>query len=168
MPSSSTQDWNVRASRYHIVRSSAACPRCKLEGILVALMVPPEHELRSAEMDDAGPASEPGWETVSSSALLFHLEALPSAVEHRLGEQASTFKRAAGAVSLSGCWANHCSFCSQAWPDEDCFCEPGGAFLPASPEELEKLSIITVAEPFAALVGGYAPDPDFMAALIAP
>jgi hypothetical protein len=131
-------------------------------------MVPPEHELRSAEMDDAGPASEPGWETVSSSALLFHLEALPSAVEHRLGEQASTFKRAAGAVSLSGCWANHCSFCSQAWPDEDCFCEPGGAFLPASPEELEKLSIITVAEPFAALVGGYAPDPDFMAALIAP
>jgi hypothetical protein len=168
MAAAPEQHPNVRANRYYIVRSDAGCPRCGAWNALVALMVPPAHEVRWDEGNGEDPVARIDWESMPCCALLFHIESLPGAVERRLLEYFPHFKRGAARGSRSGCWANHCAHCNHPWPDEDCFCEPGGAFLPVAAEGLEKLRVIAIEEPLCASVGGYAPDPDFMAGRLAP
>jgi hypothetical protein len=182
------QEANVRAPRYHILRAVARCPRCGTEQALVALLLAPLHEVRWADAQEEGVdpvaiapvapvapvapapaaahAEAPEWEAVPASALLFHLEVLDDAVVLRLVQHSPTFARIAG--STAGAWSNHCPHCHHPWRDEDCFCEPGGPFLPTRSGDLAALTLIPVEEPLEAVVGGYSPDPDFLVLLPAP
>lgn len=149
-----TSEANVRAEHYSIVRAPGVCPRCGCRNELTALMVPPGHAVRDLEACSA--VRSAGWEIVPCSAFLFHLERLAPAVEQRL------CSRSARRGSMLRDRINRCTRCEHVWPEEELFCEPGGAFLPQSEAEAQRLAFHPVAEPLWGSVGGHAPDPMFV------
>lgn len=152
--SESASEMNVRAEHYSIVRATGACPRCGCRNELTALMVPPGHAVRDPEA--CGAIQIADWEIFPCSAFLFHLERLAPAVEERL------YSRSARRGSTLRDQINRCTRCDYVWSDDELFCEPGGAFLPLSDREAQRLTFEPVAEPLWASVGGHAPDPVFV------
>lgn len=149
-------DATVRAAHYSIAGAATCCPGCGSPTELLALVVPAGHALCAPE--PSAPCERRGWEFVPCCAFLFQLERLAPAVERRLGA-APVFTRAG---SRRQDWINRCIRCGYQWPDEELFCEPGGAFLPTCAEDALRLRFTAVAAPLWARAGGYAPDPAFL------
>jgi hypothetical protein len=105
------------------------------------------------------------WQDGACNALVFYVGALPDAVPRRLRELAPGFKLAADLGSLDAYWSNHCEHCGLRFADEELFCEPEGAFMPASSESAATIRLEAVDEPIALRAAGYAPEPGFFALL---
>lgn len=167
MPNSIDDDVsNIRASRYFIAQATGICARCDRPSRLLALALPPGHEV--LELADDTP-SEPGaadtWATVNHPALLFHVAHLSENVRSQLCGISPAYRKAFVEPGVDSCWANHCDHCGAAFDDQDLCCEPGGAFLPVSEADAGRIQLSTVEEPLAADAAGYAQEPDFFAAM---
>jgi len=161
---------NVRSRHYAIARTASACPRCRRETCLVALMLLPQHEILSMSEDSDGESTcgersiqVDTWESVPRHAFLFFVESLPHEVRHRLQVIAPMYRFAVSPATQGSYWANHCAHCGAFQEDHDLFCEPEGAFLPASPDAAARLEFVLIQEPLEIAAAGYAIDPQFIA-----
>jgi hypothetical protein len=158
MTEAPTHSINIRSPRFLVARTVAACWRCRALTTLIAVALPPGHE--TLELDDQAPDEAHAvdtWQTAAQHALLFHIEFLPASVAARLQLLAS--------LRHDGYWANHCAWCDLPQDDQALFCEPGGAFAPASESSAALIEILSVDEPFEAVVAGYAVEPHFLYAM---
>jgi hypothetical protein len=153
-------DGNVRSRGYFVVRTSGKCRHCRASTPLIALALPPEHEILSAEAEERSenPAPE-AWEAVGCGALLFYVAGLPDSVKHRVAQFSRRYRRAFSAATQESYWANHCGRCGSLLEDHDLFCEPDGAFLPMSGASTPDLELIWIDESIEAQAGGYSCDP---------
>jgi hypothetical protein len=158
------RDGNVRSCGYFVVRTSGKCPCCRASTPLIALALPPEHEILSTEADERSenPAPET-WEVAGCGALLFYVADLPDSVKHRVAEFSRRYRHAYSAATQESYWANHCDRCGSLLEDHDLFCEPDGAFLPMSGASTPDLELIWTDECMEAQAGGYSCDPAFFA-----
>jgi hypothetical protein len=142
---------NVRARHYLIARTAADCPHCRATTGLVALMVPPLHEVLSDT-----------WECASRHAFLFYVDYLPEEVVRCLQSIAPTYRWAVSPATQGPQWANHCERCGAFQEDHDLHCEPEGAFLPVSPAAAANIDFFAMPCAFEASAAGYAMDPPFV------
>jgi hypothetical protein len=158
MTESPTHSINIRSPRFLVARTVAACRHCRVLTTLIAVALPPGHE--TLELDDEARDEAHAvdtWQTASHHAFLFHIESLPSSVAARLQPLAS--------LRYDGYWANHCAWCDLSQDDQALFCEPEGAFAPASESSAALIEIWAIDEPFEAAVAGYAVEPQFLYAM---
>jgi hypothetical protein len=158
---------NVRSDHYVIARTAALCPHCHAQTCLVALMLPPHHEVLSMSEEDQriGEGSSIGhdsWESVPRGGFLFYVETLADEVQRRLQAFAPMYRFAMSPATQGSYWANHCSQCGAFQEDHELFCEPGGAFLPVSPAAASSIELLSVHEALQVAAAGYAIDPQFI------
>jgi hypothetical protein len=170
-------DANVRSQTYYVARTSVRCPRCGLSTRLLALAMPPGHEiLHAGAHDDSGADTEVDdelcdesaqdvWQKEHVNALLFYVEGLPGAVQSRLRQLSRFFHPAYDQGVKNSYWANHCEHCGSLLGDHGLHCEPDGAFMPSSEAVAENIQLLRFREPFAAAALGYACEPEFFTAM---
>jgi len=157
---------NVRSKDYLIARSVRPCTHCGVGTPLVALVLPPSHEILSlAEDDGSGPLAD-SWDETHGSAFLFHIGYLPDRVQQRVQASSKTYRLAVSPAAQGSRWANHCEHCGSLQEDHDLFCEPEGAFLPVDAASASAIELTRIDEPFAAAAAGYAREPEYLEHMI--
>lgn len=157
-------DGNVRSPGYFVVRTNGKCPCCRQTTPLIALALPPDHEILSAEAEHQGESAAPQtWEVAGCGALLFYVAGLPESVRRRVAEFSRLYRHAFSAATQESYWANHCGQCGSHMEDHDLFCEPDGAFLPMSGATAPDLELTWIDESLEAQAGGYSCDPALFA-----
>ena len=158
MTESATHSINIRSPRFLVARTVAPCWRCSAPTTLIAVALPPGHETLELDDEASGEAhAVDTWQTAAQHAFLFHIEFLPNFVAAQLQPLAS--------LRYDGYWANHCAWCDLPQDDQALFCEPEGAFAPASESSAALIEILAIDEPFEAAVAGYAVEPQFLYAM---
>ena len=153
-PNAPLPNANLRAQSYYIARTCVACPHCGASTLLTALALGSGHEARDDEWGD--------WETVQANAFCFYVAAVSRAVYRRLRRNAPNFKFMRSDSAGNRYWANHCQHCDLVLADDDLHGEPGvHGFVLCSAEHATSIDLIEVREPFEALAGGYALEPEF-------
>lgn len=140
---------NVRSVSYDIAQMQALCAHCGQEARVLALALPPNHEMY---LDGE-------WQHVEAAAFIFYIAELPQAVSRRLLELSPGF-RLSGEGPENSYWANHCEHCGAELSDEELHCEPGG-FMPADPMDAERISLLRISRGLSACAAGYALAPEF-------
>lgn len=160
-------DANVRAQSYMVARTSMRCWHCGLSTRLLALVVPPNHEILDDQpaADDGRESAPDEWQRASFNAVLFYVEELPDGVENRLRQLLPSFRLAHSAATQSSYWANHCEQCGALLGDHELHCEPEGAFIPSNEAAATIIELVEVAEPFTAVAAGCATEPEFLACM---
>lgn len=156
------RDINVRSSTYFIANTAGVCRHCHESTRLIALALPRDHESLYAESDaeTAGPAAEV-WQLATLSAFVFYIEYLPDGVLNRIRQLLPFYGFAHSAATMSSFWSNHCENCGSLQVDHEMFCEPDGAFTPASEIAAAEIELVHIDAPFAAAAAGYALQPEF-------
>lgn len=147
-------DANIRASNFLIAETQAPCARCSRVYRVLALGLPPGHEIL---VDDE-------WQSVDANAFIFHISALPDPVSRLLLERSATFRQTSSDDRAESSWVNHCPDCAAVLSDDELHCEPGG-FMPSSIEEAQAISLTQVEQPFSAVAAGYALEPQYFASM---
>lgn len=167
MDADSSDDLNVRSDSYWIAHTIGECGQCGAATRVIALALPPGHESLTLEWSVDG--DEPVghvWESTAASAFLFYVEHLPEGLQRRLEEFSRNYHLAGSDYTRGPYWANHCGSCDAAIDDHDLFCEPGGAFLPTTPESAAAITLVRIAEALQAAAIGYACEPQFFESMV--
>jgi hypothetical protein len=143
-------DANVRSPSYYIAQTQAQCAHCGQRGRVLALALPPNHEM----------LVDGRWQTAGANAFLFYVADLPRAVSRRLAALSPGFSLARAEGQPNSYWANHCKHCRRMFSDDELHCEPGG-FMPIQIGDAEAIQLSHVHQGFSAIAAGYAPDPEF-------
>ena len=154
-------DASVRSRTYYVARTTALCPECGLTTRLLALALPPLHEILDAESSDV----QDDWQRSDANAFLFYVEQLPEDVQRRLEQLSPHFRLAQSAATQSIYWANHCEHCGILLGDHELHCEPDGAFAPSNEAAAATIELLKTNEPFEAAVSGYALEPEFFGSM---
>jgi hypothetical protein len=109
------------------------CIHCGEWTHLVALAVPPDHEVL---VDSA-------WERSAQGAWLFYVEDLSESVQATVRELAPWYRLAPSEARGAAYWMNHCEHCGAPQEDHELHCEPGGAFMPARRRRLQTAPLPT-------------------------
>ena len=158
---------NIRAGRYFIAKAVGTCGYCRASTRLIALALPSEHETLWMDSEaECEAAAQDIWERASGNAFVFFVGYLPDAVQRRLGKISKLYRVAHSAKAAGSYWANHCEQCGSLLDDQDLFCEPGGAFLPVSPESAAEVTLVRVEEGIEAAAAGYAYHPQFFDSMV--
>jgi len=152
-------DVNIRSPSYFIARSWATCGKCRKRTTVVALAVPPGHEVFDAEAEDHA------WQVSVHNAFLFHIDYLSAGIRRRMDDWTPMFQRGPSETDGGPGFSNHCERCGCRLEDDGLFCEPEAAFFPVSDAMAKTILLTPVNEPFRALVGGYCPEPEFFDAI---
>lgn len=155
-PNAPVPNANLRAQSYYIARTCVACPHCGASTLLIALALGSGHEARDDELGE--------WEAVPANAFCFYVAAVSRAVYRRLRRNVPNFKFVRGDSAGDGYWANHCQHCDLVIADDELHGEPGvHGFVLCSEVHAANVDLTEVREPFEALAGGYAIEPEFFA-----
>ncbi len=154
-------DASVRSPTYYVARTTALCPACGLTTRLLALALPPLHEILDAESSDV----QDDWQRSDANAFLFYVEQLPEDVQRRLEQLSPHFRLAQSVATQSIYWANHCEHCGTLLGDHELHCEPDGAFAPSSEAAAATIELLKTNEPFEAAASGYALEPEFFGSM---
>lgn len=150
-------DASVRSPTYYVARTTALCPECGLATRLLALALPPLHEILDAESSDV----QDDWQRSDANAFLFYVEQLPEDVQRRLEQLSSHFRLAQSAATQNIYWANHCEHCGTLLGDHELHCEPDGAFAPSSEAAAASIELLQIIQPLQAAAAGYTLEPEF-------
>jgi hypothetical protein len=168
MDADANDDINVRSDSYWIAHTMGECGRCGAATRLIALALPPGHESLTLEWSvDEDESVRHVWESTAARAFLFYIEYLPEGLQRRLGEFSRNYRLAESDYTHAPYWANHCGSCGSPMDDHDLFCEPGGAFLPATPETAAEVTLVRIAQALEASAIGYACEPQFFESMVA-
>jgi hypothetical protein len=143
-------DANIRSSSYYIAQTTAQCAHCGQWTRVLALAVPPNHEI----------LNEDEWQTVDANAFIFHVTELPQGVARQMRLITSVFRLTHSPDAPNPQWTNHCERCDRIVSDEQLHCEPGG-FMPSRVDEAQRISLLAVPQAFSAVAAGFALDPQF-------
>ena len=144
---------NIRSPSYYIAQMQARCAKCGRQSRVLALAVPPDHEI----------LVEDEWQNVDTNAIIFYLAELPDAVSRHLFERSPAF-RLRGQDPAESHWVNHCEYCAEPFSEEELHCEPGG-FMPGCVLEAEAIFLTRIDEGFSVSAAGYALAPEFFASM---
>jgi hypothetical protein len=147
-------DANLRSSSYFIAEMQARCTQCGEPCRVLALSLPPNHEI----LDDGE------WHRVEANAFIFHVAGLPDAVSRLLLDRSSDFRQVCSDDPSESFWANRCPHCATVFSDDQLHCEPGG-FMPSDVLEAQAISLTLVRQAFSAFAAGYALEPEFFASM---
>jgi hypothetical protein len=157
-----SNDVNYRSPTYCIARGLQRCEQCARLFPVAGLAMPPGHETLE---DDAQAAETPEpaqrWHVSEAGALLFFIEYLPLAVQHRVSLLTPHYRLDYGESASQWYWMNHCAYCGLKHGDFDLYCEPGGAFLPLSATARARMRLYEILEPLAAQAAGYVYAPEY-------
>jgi hypothetical protein len=145
---------NIRSSGYYIAEMQARCAKCGRQTRVLALAVPPNHEI---QVDGE-------WQIVDGNAFLFHVGELPDAVSRHLFERSPAYRPQLAQDPDDSHWANRCEHCAEPFSDDELHCEPGG-FMPSRALDAEAILLSFIHEDFSASVAGYALAPEFFASM---
>jgi hypothetical protein len=145
---------NLRSSSYFIAERQVRCSNCGRGTRVLALGLPPSHEI----------LVDGDWQAVDANAFIFFIAGLPEAVSRRVFERLQGFHQIGGDDPEHSRWVNHCPHCASVLSDDELHCEPGG-FMPSSARDAQAISLTYVPHEFSALVAGYTLDPEFFAAM---
>jgi hypothetical protein len=145
---------NIRSSSYYIAEMQARCAKCGRQTRVLALAVPPDHEV---QVDGE-------WQNVDANAFIFYVTELPDAVSRHLFERSPAFRVQRRQDPDDAHWGNHCEHCAEPFSDEELHCEPGG-FMPSRALDAEAISLSRIDEGFSASAAGYALAPEFFASM---
>jgi hypothetical protein len=148
---------NIRSPSYYIAEMQARCAKCGRQSRVLALAVPPNHEI---QVDGE-------WQSVDGDAFIFYVAELPDAVSRHLYERSPAFRLQGGQDPADSHWINHCEHCAEPFSDDELHCEPGG-FMPSRVEEAEAILLARIDEGFSASAAGYAPAPEFFESMRRP
>ncbi len=148
---------NIRSPSYYIAEMQARCAKCGRQARVLALAVPPNHEI----------LVEGEWQNVDGDAFVFYVAELPDAVSRHLFERSPAFRLQQGEDPADSHWINHCEHCAEAFSDDELHCEPGG-FMPSRALDAEAISLSRIDEGFSASAAGYALAPEFFASMRRP
>ena len=153
--------FNLRAGGYFVAETIGVCPRCRQATRLVALCLPPGHEV--LELDDVpdDAAAQDTWVAADHPALLFQIAHVSENVRLQVGGITPGYRVDAGVAGEESGWTNHCEHCGSPFDDQELFCEPGGAFFPVSDADARRIRLLSVDEAIAVDASGYAPEPAF-------
>jgi hypothetical protein len=176
---------NLRADSFCVATTLQTCRHCGHSTRLVAVVLPPGHEVLEWDDDaiddeivddeiiddeiiddhtESHADSAGTWQVAAQPAFLFHIAYLPEHVQRRMCA-ATAYSVERGAPADESCWANHCEHCGAYFDDQELFCEPGGAFCPASVADARSIELRTVDEPIGVDAAGYAQQPEFFDAM---
>jgi hypothetical protein len=141
---------NIRSLSYYVAQTSFQCRHCAQRTRVLALALPPNHEM----------LTEDEWRTVDASAFLFYVTELPQAVRRWLLQLSPLFRLAMCTDAAGPYWANHCEHCGRIVSDDELHCEPGG-FMPSTADQAETIQLSSTPQAFSAVVAGHAPEPEF-------
>ena len=154
IPPFDADDIDVRSPRYLIASTLGRCTRCGRSTLLVALCLPPGHEVLD-QIDDI-------WCAAERHAFLFHVDNLCPSARQRLRAIAPRYDVARSTEEGSG-WLNHCDHCGSSFDDDAMFCEPDGGFLPTSAQSAALIRLMCIDEAIEARAAGIADEPEFFA-----
>jgi len=146
---------NVRSPAYAIANASAACAHCGAWTHLVALVLPPDHEVLVDSV----------WERAPLGAWLFYVEDLSESVQATVRELSPWYRLAPSEARGAAYWMNHCEHCGAPQEDHELHCEPGGAFTSADAQTPQSTAFagaiarLDVPRRFTATAGGYSHEP---------
>jgi hypothetical protein len=168
MDADSNDDINLRSDSYWIAHAIGKCGHCRAATRLIALALPPGHQSLTPEWNvHTDEFVGDVWESASASAFLFYVEYLSTPVQRRLGEFSRSYRLACSDPTHGPYWSNHCDSCGAAMHDHELFCEPDGAFLPATPANASAVKLVRITEPLEAGAAGYAGEPQFFESMVA-
>lgn len=145
-------DANVRSSRYTIVESRAACPRCHVATKVFAFALPAGYE--SLNIDDDMPDEERGtWESPGMAAVLSYVEYLPQRVAKQIQALTAHYHLDQEGQSARVFWMNHCEHCGAPLMEEELHGDPDSPFGAMPHEGLGTIRFHQVRESFDAWAG---------------
>jgi len=136
---------NVRCGSFFLAFASGSCTSCGGQTDLVAIGLPAGHER----------CEEGVWWSADEPVLLFDIEVLAPGIGAVLFDGCPQFRAVRSAGDNRSVWCNHCQSCGAPQADYWLHCEPGGAFLPLSPEMASSIDLIAVDLAFAARACGF-------------
>ena len=148
---------NIRSPSYYIAEMQARCAKCGRQARVLALAVPPNHEI----------LVDGEWQNLDGDAFIFYVAELPDAVSRQLFERSPAFRLQQGQDPADSHWVNHCEHCAEPFSDDELHCEPGG-FMPSRALEAEAIFLSRIDEGFSASAAGYALAPEFFASMRRP
>jgi hypothetical protein len=164
-----SEDTNLRSPTYYLVQSITRCRHCGGSSGVVALALPPSHEvLTEVSPDDiVHPVNLPteSWEPAGANALLLYVTNLSRAVERQMSRMAPLFRRSASEATHNSYWANHCEHCAGLLEDHELHCEPEGAFVACSEGAASAIQLTAIDEPFEGIAAGYSMEPEFFSCM---
>lgn len=148
---------NIRSPSYYIAQMQARCAKCGRQARVLALAVPPNHEI----------LVDGEWQNVDANAFIFYVAELPDAVSRHLIERSPAFRLQQGEDPADSHWINHCEHCAGPFSDDELHCEPGG-FMPSRALEAEAIFLSRIDQGFSASAAGYALAPEFFTSMRRP
>jgi hypothetical protein len=145
---------NIRSPSYYIAEMQARCAKCARQARVLALAVPPNHEIQV----------EGEWQNVDANAFIFYIAELSVGVSRHLFERSPAFRLQPSQDPAGSHWVNHCGHCAEPFSDDDLHCEPGG-FMPSRVEDAEAIVLSHIDEDFNASAAGYALAPELFASM---
>lgn len=140
-------NFNVRASSYHILQTEIACWSC--EGIteIFGILLPEGHRVEEQDEDE----DESYWKRVEESSVINFAGLLSSSVAERIRQVSNTYNMDYSGVAKTTYWMNHCFHCKSKLGDFNIYREPGGGFYPLDEQSAGGIYSVKIPEPFAAL-----------------
>ena len=139
-----SEDANVSANHYFVAQTDAACWKCKQSTRVAGVIVPPGFE----EVEDWGD----GPEVIvhDDAAFVQNIGNLRATVAAQLKQVAPRLYIDSSTTSQESYWMNHCDHCSAKQGDFFLFSEPGVAFFPTTEDEINRIVVTRIDEPFVA------------------
>lgn len=158
---------NVRAPRYLVARAGCACCHCAGKIVAIGIALDAGHRIRvEPGTRRVGGVREDAWHTVRSPAWLFAIEYLPRRVSVRLRMLSAGYRRVESPTFSDRLWLNRCPHCGAVQEDDYLHGEPDVAFMPLTAAAAERIELLAIEAPFAAVIGGTCDDPPLFGAML--
>lgn len=150
-------EFAVRSPFYYVVESTSDCWNCSNRTRVFAFMLPEEHEEfeyvydEDEEFELEHNLGE--WRCHEYRGNVASVHSMSPAVSKQMRRFTSNFKLAYSKAAGSRYFMNHCEQCGTKLGDHFMHGEPGGAFVPMSPEQASRMSLVRINERFDANCG---------------
>lgn len=158
-------EFYVRAPYYFVIESISDCWSCSNWTRVFSFKLPEEHEeFDTVEDEDDGFALRSNlgeWKSYGYRGTVSNVGCLSPLVAKQILRFTDKFKPAYSKASGTRYFMNHCEHCGAKLGDFFMHNEPGGAFLPTSPAEAQRMTLARINERFDANCSVGFADEDF-------
>lgn len=159
-------EFEVRSPYYYVVESTSGCWGCSNPTRVFAFMLPEAHEefeyVYDEEVEFELTTNLGEWRCNEYRGTVGSVHSMSPAVSKQIRRFTANFKLAYSKAAGQRYFMNHCEHCGAKLGDYFMHAEPGGAFVPMSPEQASKMILVRINERFDANCGiGFATEDFF-------
>lgn len=144
---------NLRSRRFWRLQTEALCIPCGEMSKVIALVVPPGHEVLLEDEEDEKPAKD--WIVREHFSILETIHYLLPTAFDAIYKDSYWFYPKPMAVRKSILYLNFCQFCHSDFPEAELFGEPGSGFMAIDPDDSEKFTVDEFEVPLMASVSAF-------------